>query len=474
MTSQTVLDFFKEITCIPRESGHEAPMTAYLQKFAADRGLECKTDATGNVVIIKNAAEGKENVPAIVLQSHQDMVCEKNAGVEHDFAKDPIKYVIEDGWMIAKDTTLGADDGIGIAASLALLDSDVPAGRIECVFTISEETGMDGAFAMEEGFFTGKTLINLDSEDEGQLFIGCAGGLNTAGTFSYTTVPVADDWSTVSLKIGGAMGGHSGDDINKERINTIQQMVRFLYSETKFGLQLISITGGNKSNAIARECEAVIAVPDQEATQERFACFGENLFDEYHTTDSDVYTESFECMSTEQAMDDASAFKIIAGLYTMPHGVQAMSQDIPGLVETSTNLAAIKMDEPGKLRVATSQRSSTYSEKMMIADKVEACFRLAGAEVEHFNEYPGWKPDVNSHILDVCVKSYRSLFNQEPEVKAIHAGLECGLFLDKFPGLDMISFGPTLRGVHAPGERLELASMDKFVKLLEDVVCRFE
>ena len=238
MTSNSVLEHFKTITTIPRESGHEAPMTAFLQPFAASHGLECRTDAIGNVLIIKEAAPGKENVPTLVFQGHQDMVCEKNAGVQHDFSKDPISYVIEDGWMIAKDTTLGADDGIGIAASLALLESDAPMGRIECLFTISEETGMDGAEALQEGFFSGKTLINLDSEEEGEFCIGCAGGLNTLVTFKYGTENRRDGYTRISLKIGGAQGGHSGEDINKERMNTIQQMARFLYSEIPFSFQV--------------------------------------------------------------------------------------------------------------------------------------------------------------------------------------------------------------------------------------------
>lgn len=473
MTTETVLNLFKEITAIPRESGHEEAMTAYLQNFAASRNLECRTDSTGNVCIVKEATPGKENVPTIVLQSHQDMVCEKNAGCNHDFTKDPIKYVIENGWMVAPDTTLGADDGIGIAASLALLDSMQPMGRIECVFTISEETGMDGAFAMEEGFFTGKTLINLDSEDEGQLFIGCAGGLRTYANFHYWTEPRKEGWEGVSIKISGAQGGHSGDDINKERMNTVQQMFRFLYSEIQYGLQLLIVSGGGKSNAIARECEAKIFVPDATATRNRFAFFGADLKNEFSVSEPDVCFTSDKFISTEKPMAQADSLRIISTLFACPHGVQAMSQDIPGLVETSTNLAAVKMGERGVVKVITSQRSSIISARNMIADKVAAIFRLGGAELDQGGIYPGWKPNVNSHILGVTVESYKKLFGKEPEVKAIHAGLECGLFLDKFPGLDMISFGPTLRSVHAPGERLELASLDKFVALLLDVVCNF-
>ena len=474
MDSKRVLDIFKDITRVPRESGHEGPMTEYLQNWAKEKGLDCKTDSIGNVLISRKASPGKEGVPTIVLQGHQDMVCEKRPGVEHDFAKDPIKYVIEDGWMIAKDTTLGADDGIGVAAALALLESDLEMGRIECVFTISEETGMDGAFGMEKGFFTGNTLINLDSEDEGQLFIGCAGGLNTLATFYYVPEELKQNFKTLRLSLANAAGGHSGDDINKERMNTVRQMGRFLYSEMKHDFQLILLRGGNKPNAIARDCEAIIAVPDVDATIERFKNFAAALQDEFHITDPNVEFDFAEFQCNEKPVQSEVARKLIMALFTCPHGVEAMSQDIPGLVETSSNLAAVKMGEIGEILVVTSQRSSTPSARKMMGDRVEAAFRLAGAKVEHQYEYPGWKPNMNSHILAVCVESYKRLFGTDPEVKAIHAGLECGLFDESFGNLDMISFGPTLRGVHAPGERMDLASLDKFVDLLVDVVTHFE
>ncbi len=476
MDSQSVLEIFKEITRIPRESGHEEKMTAFLQKFAADRGLGCKTDATGNVVITREAAPGKENVPAIVLQSHQDMVCEKNSGCDHDFARDPISYVIEDGWMIAKDTTLGADDGIGVAASLALLDSDIPTGKLECLFTISEETGMDGANAIESGLFTAKTLINLDSEDEGQLFVGCAGGVDTTAVFKYVEEGIDPSLAALKLRVFNAIGGHSGDDINKERANTVQILARFLYGEYSGGYRLVSFNGGNKRNAIAREAEAVILLDaaGAKALEDRFGKFAADVKAEYHRTDPDI---SFECIRTGnpgKAVDKDTARRFIFALTAVNHGVLTMSQDIAGLVETSTNLAAVFMNVPGEIKVTTSQRSSTDSAKKFMADKVEAAFLLAGAEVSHSDPYPGWTPNMDSHILDVTVASYRKLFGVEPEVKAIHAGLECGLFLTKFPDLDMISFGPTLRGVHAPGEKLDLASNEKFVRLLVDVVSNFQ
>lgn len=471
MDSKAVLDIFKEITAIPRESGHEAPMTAWLQEWAASRSLACKTDETGNVLITREAAPGKENVPTIVLQAHQDMVCEKNAGVEHDFLTDPINYVIEDGWMIAKDTTLGADDGIGIAACLALLQDDTPSGKVECLFTISEETGMDGAEALAPGFFTGTTLINLDSEDEGQLFIGCAGGLNTRIRLPFSCDAVGEGLTVLKLKISGGIGGHSGDDINKGRMNAVQQMARFLYHEIPSCFQLVDIDGGGKPNAIARECTATIAVPHPRSTTKRFKEFGVALAAEFHATDPAV-TTSVEPAKARYSVDPDAAFCLISSLHTCPHGVQAMSQDIDGLVQTSTNLASVHR-RSGFYEIVTSQRSSSRNERRNIASKVRANFEMAGANVRHMYEYPGWDPNVKSHVLKVCVDSYRKLFGTDPEVKAIHAGLECGLFLEKFGNLDMISFGPTLRGVHAPGERLELASLDKFVALLEDVVINF-
>ena len=475
MDSATVLKFFQEITCVPRESGHEEKITEYLQQFAAKRSLACKTDKTGNVVITKEASKGKENVPTLVLQAHQDMVCEKNAGFEFDFHTQPIPYEIEDGWMVAKNTTLGADDGIGIAACLALLDSDLPMGKLECLFTISEETGMDGAFALEPGFFSGKTLINLDSEDEGQLFVGCAGGLDTTATFEFTREPLRKGYKTLKIRVFGAQGGHSGDDINKNRANALKELVRFLFTELQYDFQLIGLDGGNKPNAICREAYAIIAVPSDEVEemQADVKAFSDLLAAEYASSDADVRADCAPVECKDKPIAEGDAANLIATLLACPHGVEKVSSDIPGLVETSTNLAAAHI-EGDVLKVITSQRSSVVSELHAIAEKVEAAFFLGSFDVEHHGEYPGWKPNLKSHVLEVSRDSYVKLFGHEPEVKAIHAGLECGLFLEKFPDLDMISFGPTLRGVHAPGEKLELASLDKFVKHLNDVVLNYK
>ena len=476
MNSESVLSFFKEITRIPRESGHEEHIIAYLQKFAAERNLECRTDKAGNVLIVKEAAPGHENVPAIVLQSHSDMVCEKNEGVEHDFAKDPIRYVIEDGWMIAPDTTLGADCGIGIAAQLALLDSDLPCGKLECLFTVAEETGLDGAMALEPGFFTGNVLLNLDSEDEGEIFVGCAGGIDTTAEFHYTTEPLQEDFELQEVYVKDAMGGHSGDDINKGRANAVQLLGRFLYGILDLDWQLISINGGNKRNAIAREAKAVIAAePDTlDIINERLEAYEADIKEEYGAIEKDLKAGYAEYTGPEaEAIDEMTAWNLVAALCASPHGVLAMSQEIENFVETSTNLASVKMTEPGVIRIGPSQRSCVTAARRAAAAKMEACFVLAGAIVKHEGEYPGWAPAAESPVRDACVASYRKLFGTDPKVKAIHAGLECGLFTEKFPGIDMVSFGPTLRGVHAPGERLELASLDKFVALLTDVVVNY-
>ena len=477
MNSEKVLSYFKEITKIPRESGHEEHIIAYLQKFAAENNLECKTDEAGNVLIVKEAAPGYENVPVIVLQSHTDMVCEKNEGVEHDFAKDPIKYIIKDGWMIAPDTTLGADCGIGVAAQMAMLVTDIPCGKIECLFTTAEETGLDGAMALQPGFFTGKVLLNLDSEDEGEIFVGCAGGLDTTAEFHYTTVDVQEGFELEEVFVKDAMGGHSGDDINKGRANSVQLLGRFLYSCLNLDWQLVTIDGGNKRNAIAREAKAVIAAePDTlDIINERLEAYAADVAEEYGAIETELKLGFEEVEIPEaKAIDEMTSWNLITALCAAPHGVLAMSQEIENFVETSTNLASVKMTQPGVIRIGSSQRSCVTAARRAAAAKMEACFVLAGATVTHEGEYPGWAPAAESPVRDACVASYRKLFGIDPKVKAIHAGLECGLFTEKFPGLDMVSFGPTLRGVHAPGERLDLASLDKFVDLLVDVVTNYK
>lgn len=485
MTRENILSIFEQITKIPRESGHEEHIIKFLQDWAKSHNLKSKTDEAGNVLIVKEASKGFEKAPVIVLQSHSDMVCEKNAGVTHDFAKDPIKTIIENGWLIAPDTTLGADCGIGMAAQLAVLeDKNLKHGKIEALFTVSEETGLDGAKALKPGFITGNILINLDSEDEGELFIGCAGGIDTTARFKYTTHKPSTDYLKCEFKIFGGQGGHSGDDINKNRANAIKILSRFLYRTLdKHDIELYEIDGGNKRNAIAREAYAVIGFPkrDKNSIMKIFNSVIDEAKDEYKNSDSGIngsageigiydVKEGKKFGEPSKAIDKDTAASLIFSLTGVSHGVLAMSYEIPGFVETSTNLASVKMEKGNIIRIGSSQRSAINSCRKAAAEQVEACFSLAGAVVAHESEYPGWKPKMDSYILKVSEKSYEKLFNVKPIVRAIHAGLECGLFLDTYPNLDMISFGPTIRGVHAPGEKLDLDSVEKFRKLLEDII----
>ena len=473
MNTETVLNFFKEITRIPRESGHEEKIVAYLQQFAASRGLECRTDEVGNVMIAKPASKGYENHPAVVLQGHTDMVCEKKRSSDFDFSKDPIHFVIEDGWMVAHDTTLGADNGIGVAAAMAILDDNTLAHpRVECLFTVSEETGLDGARAVKKDFISGKTLINLDDEDEGYFCVGCAGGMDTVGTFKYRATRLPEGYVFVKFSIGGGQGGHSGDDIDKGRINGVQQVASFVNEAWKQHVELCWIEAGNKRNAIARGGDVVLAIPSRNVRKviTVFNDFAARLKVEYAVTDPGLSFEHARIEWKEPAVDPDTARRLVHALIAIPHGVIAMSADIPGLIETSTNLASVKMVEGHRIVVGTMQRSSVNSQRIFLSQRIAAVLELAGAKVRHSDGYPGWKPNMHSHVKDVCVASYKRLFGREPVVRAIHAGLECGLFTEKFPDVDMIAFGPTLRGVHAPGERLDLASLDRFWAVLLDVL----
>ena len=473
MDTEKVLNFFRQITRIPRESGHEEQIVAFLQQFAAERGLECKTDEVGNVMIAKPASKGYEDRPAVVLQGHTDMVCEKKSTSDFDFSKDPIQYVVEDGWMIARDTTLGADNGIGVAAAMAVLDDDSLAHpRVECLFTVSEETGLDGARAVKKDFITGKTLINLDDEDEGYFCVGCAGGMDTVGTFKYRAQRLGKGYVCMQFAISGGQGGHSGDDIDKGRINGVQQIARFVNEAMKYRVELCRIEAGNKRNAIARGGEAVLAVPSRNVKRVAalFDDFAARLKAEYAITDPGLYFERQPVEWKETVIDTGTAGRLIKALLAIPHGVIAMSADIPGLIETSTNLASVKMMPGRQIVVGTMQRSSVNSQRVFLSQRIAAVMTLAGAKVRHSDGYPGWKPNMKSHVKDVCVDAYKRLFGREPVVRAIHAGLECGLFTEKFPDMDMIAFGPTLRGVHAPGERLDLASLDRFWAVLLEVL----
>jgi len=469
-----IFHYFHEICQVPRPSKHEEQIVAYLKKFGEKHHLETKVDDAGNVVIKKPATPGKENLKTVVLQGHMDMVCEKNSDVEHDFMKDPIQTEVDGDWLKAKGTTLGADDGIGVAAGLAILaDESIEHGPIECLFTVDEETQLTGANALKEGFMSGDILINLDSEDDGQLFIGCAGGINTVGELKYTQIEVPTDYYFFKVHVSGLVGGHSGDDINKNRACANKVLNRFLYKEAaKMDMYLCTIDGGNLHNAIAREAYAVCAIPQDEKHTVRadLNIFISEIEDEYSVTEPNFKMTLESVEAHPKAIDKKSAANLVKMLYAMPHGVFAMSQEIAGFVQTSTNLASVKMKEGNVIRIETSQRSDITSSRNDIAAMVETVMTMAGATAVHNDGYPGWKPNTHSEILNITVTSYKRLFNEEPIVRSIHAGLECGLFLEKYPHLDMISFGPQLVGVHSPDERLLIPTVDKFWKLLLDIL----
>ncbi len=460
--SKRVMDFFLEICRIPRPSGSEEKMGEYLMSFAAARGLAARKDEVGNVLISKPAAPGFEGRQTVILQAHQDMVCEKDATLDHDFMTQPIETYVEDGWLKARGTTLGADDGMGIAMALAILDSkEIEHGPVECLFTVSEETGLTGATCLKPGMMNGKKLINLDSEDEGQIYIGCAGGMNSMIEFEYKSEPVPTGYLFLRVGVDKFHGGHSGDDIEKGFANANKILARFLnVAQDKYDMRLCSISGGNLHNAIPRDATAVIAVPfaDREKIRVDFNVFASEVQDEYHVTEREAkfFMESTDAVA--ECIEPAVARNIIRSVFAVFNGVYAMSMDVPGLVETSSNLARIRT-EHGKVTMVASQRSSVESAKYAVQATVAACFRLAGAKVEQSDGYPGWAPNPKSELLGISVRAYRELFGRDPQVKAIHAGLECGLFLDAYPDLDMISIGPTLRGVHSPSERLELATV---------------
>ena len=469
-----VFHYFEEICQVPRPSKKEEKIVAYLKEFGKKHNLETKVDEVGNVLIKKPASKGMENCKTVVLQSHVDMVCEKNNNVSHDFLTDPIETIIDGEWMKANGTTLGADNGIGVATELAILaDDTLEHGPIECLFTIDEETGLTGAFALKEGFMNGDILLNLDSEDEGELFIGCAGGIDSVAEFNYYEADVPDGYFFCKIEVKGLKGGHSGGDIHLGRANANKILNRFLtLAFNKYDLYLCEIDGGNLRNAIPREAHAIIAIPEPNKHDLRtdLNVFTAEVQAEYAVTDPDMELILSSEPARAKAIDADTTQRLLQTLYAVPHGVYAMSQDIPGLVETSTNLASIKMKPGNIIRIETSQRSSTASSKQDIANMVRTVFEMGGAVVTFGDGYPGWKPNTHSEILEIATASYKRLFGVDAQVKAIHAGLECGLFLDKYPSLDMISFGPTLQGVHSPDERMLIPTVEKFWLHLTDIL----
>ncbi|MEE1020579.1 MAG: aminoacyl-histidine dipeptidase [Bacteroidales bacterium] len=463
---KSLFKFFEEILSIPRPSKHEEKMTEYLINWAKERNLEYVSDEIGNVIIRKGATKGKENSPWVCLQSHIDMVCEKNSDKVFDFEKDAIVPKIEGEWLKADGTTLGADDGIGVATALAILDAnDIEHGPIECLFTVDEETGLSGAEALSADVLKSRILLNLDSEDEGEIFIGCAGGIDTVAKLPYDKEETPDA-PAFKIMVKGLKGGHSGDDINKGLACANKLLNRILWSlDKEMDLRLSCFEGGNLRNAIAREANAtfVVAQADVELMKEIVEKFAVDLKYEFRTTEPDMEIILSEAEKPEFVVDMLSQDNLLNVLYACPHGVLAMSREIPGFVETSTNLASVKMKED-HFFITTSQRSSVESAKYAAAYRVESCFLLAGADVEHGDGYPGWAPNPESKILKIAVDAYKKLFNKEPIVRAIHAGLECGLIGEKYPGMDMISYGPTLRGVHSPDERLEIRTVELYWK----------
>ncbi len=470
---QPLFSYFEAICQVPRPSKKEEKIRNFLLDFAREKNLPSKTDAAGNVLISKPAAPGRKNAPTVILQTHMDMVGEKNSDKKFDFEKDPIDPVIQGEWLKADGTTLGADCGIGMAAQMAVLASEtIQHGPLECLFTVDEETGLSGAFALETGFMTGSVLLNLDSEDEGEIFIGCAGGIDTMALFSYKTEPVAADRSAWKISVSGLLGGHSGDDIHKNRGNAIKILTRFLWDAIReSSLRLVSFDGGNLRNAIAREAKAIVVFPEKEKENilKQFDQFSSEVKFEYEINEPALKLKMEPAAPSRPQIDQKTQRSLLNALLGCPHGILEMSTRMENMVETSTNLASVKFAED-KIMITTSQRSELESRKKFAARMVRSVFELAGAEVNHSAGYPGWAPNPDSKILETTVRSYKKLFGQEPVVRSVHAGLECGLFLEKYPGLDMVSFGPTIKGAHSPDERLHIKSTEKFWNHLTDIL----
>ena len=469
-----VFEQFAKINEIPRPSKHEEQMIEYLKTFGESRGLETVIDETGNVIIRKPATPGFEDKDTIILQSHMDMVCEKLVDVDFDFTKDAIQTYIDGEWLCAKGTTLGADDGIGCAIELAILDSDdIEHGPLECVFTRDEETGLTGAEGMKAGFMKGNMLINLDSEDEGQIFVSCAGGRNTTATFHFEREAAPEGWFFVKASLKGLTGGHSGDDINKKRANALKVLARFLYqTQERYGLRLVSFNAGKLHNAIPRDGVIVFGVPFEKKEDVRvdWNIFASAVEEEYHVTEKNM---QFDMESTEAApvLPQDVSTRIVQAMQAVDNGVFAMCQDeeLSWLVETSNNVASIETCE-NAMKVVASQRSNVMSALDNEAATIKAVFQLAGAEVVQGEGYPAWKMNPNSKLTVLAVASYKKLFGKDPKVLGIHAGLECGLFSEKYPHLDMVSFGPTLRGVHSPDERLHIPTVQMVWDHLLDIL----
>lgn len=469
---KAVFDCFAEVNRVPRPSKREEKMIAFLKAFGEDLGLETVVDETGNVIIRKPATPGYEKRRTLILQSHMDMVCEPSDG-SFDFDNNPIETYVDGEWLRARGTTLGADDGIGVAMQMAVLRAtDIPHGPLECVFTRDEETGLTGAMGMKPGFMTGTMLVNLDSEDEGQIFVSCAGGVRTTATYPFPTAAIPEGYYCCTIGVRKFTGGHSGDDINKMRANANKVLVRFLCDEMeKTDLRLIDIQSGGLHNAIPRDGVVTIAVPFEykETLRIDLNHYEADLREEFSATEPNFEVSLDSVRPAAEAMEPTAARAMLLSLRAVHNGILAMSQDMPGLVETSSNLASIRKDG-GKVVVTTSQRSSVKSQIPNVAATVRAALSLGGADCLTTEGYPGWKMNPKSDMLRIARESYVRVFGKEPEIKAIHAGLECGLFSEKYPGLDMVSFGPTLRGVHSPDEKLLIPTVQMVWDHLLDIM----
>ncbi|MBQ9203065.1 MAG: aminoacyl-histidine dipeptidase [Prevotella sp.] len=470
-----VFEQFAKINEIPRPSKREEKMIEYLKNWGESHGLETKVDETGNVIIRKPATKGMENRKTVILQSHMDMVCDKLVDYEIDFDNDPIKTYIDGEWLTAEGTTLGADDGIGCAMELALLESnDIEHGPIECVFTRDEETGLTGAEGMKAGFMTGDYLINLDSEDEGEIFVSCAGGRNTTARFTFQREEAPAGSFFLRAQLKGLVGGHSGDDINKQRANAIKLLGRFLYQEMQRyeGIRLAQFNSGKMHNAIPRDGSFVIAVPDavKENIKADWNVFAANVEEEFHVTDTQMVW-LMESADAELVVEEQVARNFVYALQAVDNGIYAICQDpeLNGMVETSSNIASIETAET-EINIVSSQRSNVMSNLDNMCATIGACFLLAGSDVKHSDGYPAWKMRAHSELQKIVKDSYVKLFGKEPIVRGIHAGLECGLFSERYPNLDMVSFGPTLRFVHTPEERLLIPTVQMVWDHLLDVL----
>ncbi len=476
LAPQEVWKHFYTLTQIPRPSKNEAEIIAYMKKFGEDLGLNTIVDEVGNVIIKKPATPGMEKRKGVVLQGHLDMVPQKNSDKDFDFEKDPIETLIDGDWVTADGTTLGADNGIGVAAAMAVLDTaSLKHGPVEALFTIDEETGMTGAFGLKPGVLNGDILINMDSEDEGELYVGCAGGIDVSALKNYTEESAPSAHEAYQVNVQGLKGGHSGMDIPLGRANANKVLFRFLMqAESDLKIRLSEASGGDLRNAIPRESHAVVLVPSSDASafESLVDAYQEIYQTEFADTEPDL---SFSCSKTaspSKVVPASEQAKFIRAIFACPNGVQRMSQSMKGLVETSNNLAIASVKE-GKFEAYNLTRSSVDSAKEATALKIAAVFQLIDAEVKLSGEYPGWKPNMDSPILKTCQEVYDKNFGKVPEIKAIHAGLECGLLGGVYPNFDMISFGPTIRFPHSPDEKVEIATVKLFwdflVAILEEV-----